>query len=416
MKVLYFHQHFVTPRGAGAVRSYAMARRLIERGHQVTMVCGSVGGGNTGLTGPFVNGSRRGWVDGIDVIELNLSYSNHDGLVKRTLTFLKFAARSVGLALRQDYDLIFATTTPLTAGIPGIFARWVRRKPFVFEVRDLWPELPRAMGVIRNPLVLWAMGILEWVSYRSARRLIGLSPGIVQGIQHCGVPEKRIALVPNGCDMDIFAASAVPWRPDGVEPTDLLAVFAGTHGVANGLDSVLDAAGELKRRGRKDIKLLLIGDGKLKEPLRARAKREGLSNVLFHDPVNKARLAGLMASTDVGLQVLANVPAFYYGTSPNKFFDYIAAGLPVLNNYPGWLAELIGRNHCGFSVPPGDAPAFAEALERAADDRATLQAMGARGRELATREFDRRLLADQWVDVIEQACIGTDYPSGAIRS
>ena len=403
MKVLYFHQHFVTPHGAGAIRSYAMARRLIERGHQVTMVCGSIGGGNTGLSGPYENGLRRGWVDGIDVIELDLAYSNHDGLAKRSLTFLKFALRSVWLALREPYDLVFATTTPLTAGIPGIAARWLRGKPFVFEVRDLWPELPRAMGVIRNPVVLGAMSVLEWTSYRSAQGLVGLSPGIVEGISHRGVRRERIALVPNGCDLDLFAQDAARWRPDGIAPSDLMVVFAGTHGVANGLDAALDAAAELKRRGRNDIKLLLIGNGKLKPALQARATREGLDNVVFHDPVNKARLVGLMAATDVGLQALANVPAFYFGTSPNKFFDYIAAGLPVLNNYPGWLAEMIRDYRCGFAVPPDDPVAFADALEPAASDRAALQAMGRRGRALAEQEFDRAVLANRWVDTLEQA-------------
>ena len=254
------------------------------------------------------------------------------------------------------------------------------------------------MGVIRNPLVLWAMGVLEWASYRSAHRLVGLSPGIVEGIAHRGVPRDRIASVPNGCDLGIFAGKAQPWRPAQVRAIDLMAVFAGTHGMANGLDAVLNAAAELKRRGRDDIKMVLIGQGKLKAGLQARAAREGLDNVVFHDPVNKARLAGLMAATDLGLQVLANVPAFYYGTSPNKFFDYIAAGLPVLNNYPGWLAEMITENRCGFAVPPDDPVAFADALEQAAADRNTLKAMGQRGRALAETQFDRFKLADRWVD------------------
>jgi len=398
MKILYFHQHFVTPRGAGAIRSYAMACKLIDHGHQVTMVCGSVGGGNTGLNGPFIDGMRRGAVDGIDVIELDLAYSNADGLFKRALTFLKFAMRSVKLALTESYDLVFATTTPLTAGIPGIAARWLRGKPFVFEVRDLWPELPRAMGVIRNPVVLWAMGVLEWLSYRSAHRLIGLSPGIVDGIAQRGVNRDCIVSVPNGCDLDIFAAKADPWRPVGIKPSDLMAVFAGTHGMANGLDAVLDVAVELKRRGRCDIKLLLIGQGKLKPALQLRAQKEGLDNVVFHDPVNKVRLAGLMASTDVGLQVLANVPAFYYGTSPNKFFDYIAAGLPVLNNYPGWLADMINQHGCGFAVPPNDPKAFADALVLAANDKPTLQSMGKKSHALAQSQFDRQVLAERWVE------------------
>jgi glycosyltransferase involved in cell wall biosynthesis len=404
MNVLYFHQHFSTPKGSAGIRSYEMARRLLARGHRVTMVCGSYGGGETGLMMPFVGGRRSGQVEGIDVIEFDLAYSNSHGFVQRALVFLKFALRSIGLVFTERYDVVFATTTPLTAGIPGIFARWLRGKPFVFEVRDLWPELPRAMGVIRNPGVLWALSLLEWASYRSAHRLIGLSPGIVEGIRHRGVRRELIALVPNGCDLQLFADSPEPWRPADVAPDDLLAVFAGTHGMANGLDAVLDAAAELQRRGRVDIKLLLVGQGKLKPGLQQRAQREGLDNVVFHDPVNKARLAGLMAATDIGLQTLANVPAFYYGTSPNKFFDYIAAGLPVLNNYPGWLADLITANGCGFAVPPDNPQAFADALEQAARDRPALREMGRRGQALARSDFDRALLSQRWVDWLEGAC------------
>ena len=406
MKVLYYHQHFSTPQGSTGTRSYAMARHLLQAGHEVTMVCGAYAGGQTGLTGPYRDGLRAGRVDGIQVIELELPYANRDGFLKRALTFLKFAWRSAGIALRRDYDVVFATTTPLTAGIPGICARWLRGKPFVFEVRDLWPELPKAMGVITNPVVLWAMGVLEWLSYRSAQRLVGLSPGIVDGIARRGVARERITLIPNGCDLDIFGASAAPaapWRPDGVGADELMAVFTGTHGIANGLDAVLDAAAELRRRGRVDIKLVLIGDGKLKPALQARAQAEGLDNVVFHPPVGKGKLAGLMAATDVGLQILANVPAFYYGTSPNKFFDYLASGLPVLNNYPGWLAEIISRQQCGYAVPPDDPVAFADALCHAADHRPALVAMGARARELAVAEFDRERLAGQFVAWLEGA-------------
>jgi len=401
MRILYFHQHFSTPKGATGIRSYEMARRLVAQGHQVTMVCGSYGGGNTGLTGPFLSGKREGKVEGIDVIEFDLAYANSDGFLKRAVSFLKFALRSIGVALTARYDLVFATTTPLTAGIPGIFARWLRNKPFVFEVRDLWPELPKAMGVIRNPVVLWGMSLLEWASYRSAHRLIGLSPGIVEGIVSRGVDPSKVAMIPNGCDLDIFDAPAQPWRPDGVNASHLMAVFAGTHGMANKLDAVLDAAACLKARGRDDIRLVLIGQGKLKPALVSRAKAERLDNVIFHDPVNKERLAGLMASADLGLQLLANVRAFYFGTSPNKFFDYIASGLPVLNNYPGWLAEMIVREDCGFAVAPENPEAFADALEQAASDRAALKAKGERGRQLAAREFDRKLLSGQFVQWLE---------------
>lgn len=398
MHILYFHQHFSTPQGSTGIRSYEMARHLIHRGHQVTMVCGSYCGGKTGLKNGFIHGKREGEVDGIRIIEFNLAYSNNDSLLKRSALFLKFALKSVGLALTEKYDVVFATTTPLTAGIPGILARWLKRKPFVFEVRDLWPELPKQMGVIKNPLVLGLLSLLEWMSYRSAQRCIGLSPGIVEGIKNRGVKNEKITLIPNGCDLDIFASNVTPWRPEGISDGDLIAVFTGTHGMANGLDAALDTAKELLyQRGRNDIKLVFVGQGKLKANLQRRAQQEQLANVVFHEPVNKVQLAGLMRSADIGMQLLANVPAFYYGTSPNKFFDYISAGLPVINNYPGWLAEMIEESMCGYSVPPDDPIAFADALEHAADNRELLVNMGKNARELAERDFRRSDLADHWV-------------------
>ncbi|MBM5168414.1 glycosyltransferase family 4 protein [Vibrio parahaemolyticus] len=398
MNILYFHQHFSTPKGSTGIRSYEMAKRLIHHGHNVTMVCGTYGGGETGLESEFIAGKREGVVDGIRIIEFDLAYSNSDGFLKRSMTFVKFALKSIGLAFTEKYDVLFATTTPLTAGIPGIFARWLRGKPFVFEVRDLWPELPKEMGVIKSPIILGLMSLLEWASYRSANRCIGLSPGIVEGIKKRGVPKDKIAMVPNGCDLSIFTQPSEPWRPEGVAQEDLMAVFTGTHGMANGLDAVLDAATELQSRGRNDIKLVLVGQGKLKPQLEAKAKEMQLNNVVFHPPVNKQKLAGLMASADVGMQVLANIPAFYYGTSPNKFFDYISAGLPVINNYPGWLAGMIEDSQCGFTVAPENPQAFANALEQAADNREALVNMGASARQLAESQFDRQLLADKWVE------------------
>lgn len=398
MRILYFHQHFSTPKGATGIRSYQMARALVQQGHQVTMVCGSYGLGSTGINAPFKNGSREGVVDGIRVVEYELAYSNKHGFVQRSMLFLKFALRSLKLALTADFDVAFATTTPLTAGIPGIAARWLRGKKFVFEVRDLWPELPKAMGAITNPAVLAAMSLLEWMSYRSAHRCVALSPGIKDGIARLGVPPERIRMVPNGCDLEIFSGLKLePWRPAGVSPDDLMVIFSGTHGLANGLDAVLDAAKVLKARGRMDIKLVLVGDGKLKPTLKERVARENLTAVVFLDSIPKAKLAGLLAASDVGMQILANVPAFYYGTSPNKFFDYLAASKPVITNYPGWVADLITEADCGFAISPEDPSAFVDALETAAADRKKLRLMGEKAGKLARSHFDRNDLAKDWV-------------------
>src|SRR5258708_3716059 len=309
MHILYFHQHFTTPDGSSGTRSYEISKRLLASGHRVTMVCGAAALSKSGLSGPFLNGRRESSVDGIYVIELELPYSNYQSFLRRSLTFLRFAFRSVILALRLDYDIVFATSTPLTAALPGIAARWLRRKPFVFEVRDLWPELPRAMGVIRNPLMLLMMDWLEYVAYHSANSCVALSPGIAQGITRRGVPESRVVIAPNGCDLDLFAPNAAQPLVEipGLTPAAFVAAFTGAHGVANGLDAVLDAAAELRVRGRTDIFFIFIGEGKEKSDLIKRAQHEKLRNCLFVDPMSKKALAQFLCRrANVGLMILAN--------------------------------------------------------------------------------------------------------------
>jgi len=181
-----------------------------------------------------------------------------------------------------------------------------------------------------------------------------------------------------------------------------VAVFTGAHGMANGLDAVLDAAHVLLRRGRRDIVLAFIGDGKLKPRLVARAEKEGLTNCLFLDPMPKNKLNQVVSCCDVGMMILDDVPAFYYGTSPNKFFDYISSGLPVLNNYPGWLAELIGEHRCGIAVPPRNPEAFADALCELADNPDLRREYGRNARLLAEQMFSRDRLANQFVDWLEK--------------
>src|SRR5688500_8543517 len=274
MKVLYFHQHFTTPSIGGGTRSYEFAKRLIARGHSVCVVCGEVVKLN--LPQSSTKGIFRGNVDGIDVIQISLPYSNKDGISKKAWTFLKFAYHGVKIALKEKYDILFATSTPLTAGIPGIMMKCFRKKKFIFEVRDLWPELPRALGM-KNPFLLWGMNILEWLSYRSANACIGLSPGICQGIAKRSSKNKRIEFIPNGCDLDIFKkGNRSDLLLEGICPTDTVAVFTGAHGISNGLDSVLDAAAQLKKLKRTDIILVFIGDGKLKPALMKRAKEDDL--------------------------------------------------------------------------------------------------------------------------------------------
>lgn len=404
MKVLYFHQHFTTPTIGGATRSYEFAKKLLERGHQVTVVCGEIA--KFDLPATKSKGIYRGDVDGIDVMQIKLPYSNNDGIAKRAMVFIKFAWKGIRIALQEEYDLLFATSTPLTAGLPGIWMKWFgKRKPtFIFEVRDLWPELPKALGM-KNPFLLWSMGILEKQSYRTADACIGLSPGICEGIGKRAQTNKRIEMIPNGCDLDIFKpGNRENLQLNGVSKTDTIAVFTGAHGIANGLDAVLDMAAELKRLNRNDIKIVFIGSGKVKSQMVERAKREHLDNCLFFDPVPKTQLKDIVASANIGLMVLKNVPAFYYGTSPNKFFDYIASGLPVINNYPGWLADMIQDNECGEVVLPDQPKLFADALIKLADNPELRQQYGVNARKLAEYDFSRDILANRFVDFLEEVC------------
>lgn len=247
------------------------------------------------------------------------------------------------------------------------------------------------------------MNILEWLSYHCADACVGLSPGICEGIKRRSQPGKRISMIPNGCDLKIFKPSSRDnLSLEGISKTDKVAVFTGAHGIANGLDAVLDAAAVLKTKQRTDIVLAFIGDGKMKPHLMERARKEQLDNCRFYNPMPKKELNKVVASADLGLMVLADVPAFYYGTSPNKFFDYISSGLAVLNNYPGWLADMIQENKLGIVVPPKDANAFAEGLISLLDDDTYRTGCGQRARAFAEANFSRKSLADKFVSFLEE--------------
>lgn len=404
MKILYFHQYFKTPDVAGGTRSYAMARHLTEEGHKVTMVCLISDNAISITRNEDKKGTQRGSVEGIDMIEFDLEYSNKLSFTQRTLVFIKYSLRCIGLIFTEDYDLVFATSTPLTAGIPGIIMKITgKRKPFIFEVRDLWPELPREMGIIKNRFVLWMMDILESLSYNRADACIALSPGISEGIKKKLKKQKPVHMIPNGCDLELFKPGKTrKCIIQGVDEGDLVAIFTGAHGYANGLDSALDAARELMKTGHAgNIKLVFIGDGILKEHLLKRKSNEGLDNCIFLDPVPKKKLGEFFNAADIGLMLLSNVPAFYYGTSPNKFFDYISTGLPVFNNYPGWVADMIIEGNCGLVVRPDDPQAFASGLIHLSNNKHLLEFMGLNARKMAEKDFDRQILAENFKCVLE---------------
>lgn len=387
--------------GASGTRSYEMSKRLMRAGHRVTMICGEYAYG--GVTSDRHQRVTEHDVDGIRVLCVAEPYGNEMGFTRRLMAFGRFARTATRVVGKLDADLVFATSTPLTVGIPGMKGAKRLRVPFVFEVRDLWPELVIAMGVLRNPLLVAYARRLERKIYRAAQRVIALAPGIKEGICKTGYPADKVPVIPNSSDLELFGPSDEPLTDARFGPPgDLKLVFTGAHGQANGLDAVLDAAAELKLRSEKGVQFVFIGEGGQKERLMERSSREGLDFMInWIGSIPKEELARLLPRFDAGMMILKNVPSFYYGTSPNKFFDYIASGLPVLNNYPGWLADMIEENRCGIVVPPNDPAAFADAVIRMRDRRSELPAMGQRARKLAEKEFSRDLLGDRLVKTLE---------------
>ena len=403
MHVAYIHQHFSTTRGATGTRSYEMSQRLLRAGHRVTMICGAYEAGDQSA-----ESSERVTeceIDGIRVLRVAEPYANRMGFSRRVLAFGRFARTATQLVCRLDADLVFATSTPLTVGIPGMKGAQRLHVPFVFEVRDLWPELAIALGIIRNPVLKWYTRRLERKIYYASDRIIALAPGIKEGICRTGYPADRVAMIPNSCDLDLFRPTdEIRWDERFGSPDEFRLVFTGAHGLANGLDAVLKAAVELKRRDVTGIRFVFIGDGGQREGLMRCSHAEGLDPLItWVKPIPKKELARILPQMDIGMMLLKNVPAFYYGTSPNKFFDYIACGLPVLNNYPGWIAELIEGNRCGVVVPPDDPQSFADAVIRLRDASDDLVAMGRRARQLAESQFSRDVLGDHLVAVLESS-------------
>ena len=410
MHIAYIHQHFQTPQDKGGTRSYEMSLRLIAVGHRVTVVSGAMEGAGerVGLEGD----GKTVNIDGIDVHYINEPYENRMSFWQRVAVFRRFAKKAERIVEQVRPDLIFATSTPLTVGEPARKAAQRLKVPFVFEVRDLWPELPIAMGIIRNPLLIGYLKHMERRIYRAARHCIALSPGMKDGIVETGYPAERVTIIPNAADLARFKPNRSLPRDEWLG--DLACcrfVFSGAHGEANGLDALIDAAIALKARAESGIQFICIGYGKLKPRLIERARAAGLGDmIIWCGPVPKQRLAALLPTFDVGLMLLKNVPAFYRGTSPNKFFDYIASGLPVLNNYPGWLADMITQEDFGRVVPPDDAEAFADACIWFRDNSAARIAMGGRARAYAKREHSRDRRADQFIATLERVHREWDRP------
>ncbi|MFQ5807881.1 MAG: glycosyltransferase family 4 protein, partial [Phycisphaerae bacterium] len=310
MHVAYIHQHFTTPTGYSGTRSYEMSQRLLRARHRVTMIAGAGSASNL----RFDPGKRvtEQEVDGIHVLGVSEPYANVMTYARRILAFGRFARTATRLVRSLDADLVFATSTPLTVGLPGMKGAKALGVPFVFEVRDLWPELPIVLGIVKNPLLVWYLKRMERRIYQAAHRIVALSPGVRDGICRTGYPAERVTMIPNSADTTLFRPAADK-RLDARfgPPEDFRLVFTGAHGPANGLDAVLDAAVVLRRRNVRGIRFVFIGWGRERERLIQRSRSDGtIDTISWLKAMPKRELAAILPRMDVGMMILKNVPAF----------------------------------------------------------------------------------------------------------
>ncbi len=399
MKILYLHQYFNTPEKGGGIRSYAFSRRFVEKGYKVIMLTKQLKNSS-----PFKKGVRYTKIDDIDVYEVPVVYFSDMSFKKRMKSFLLFAWKAIkeGRKLEKP-DIIFATSTPLTIGIPALYLSWYFKVPFVFEVRDLWPEAPIQMGAIRNKFVIFLLRKFEKKIYKKAAHIVALSPGMKEGIRKTGVSEEKISMIPNSSDLDIFHPD-IPhdeiYEKNSIPRKNIIS-YAGKINEANGVNIIIEVAKHLQER--EDILLVLAGEGRYKEEIQENAERLGLKNLKFLGPIPKDGVAQLYGLSKGCLVLFKNIPILKTN-SPNKFFDALAAGRPVITNMGGWVGDLIEKYGIGFSIDNNkenqESVEIAKAIEALVDNPDKTKKMGHNARELAEQEFDRDKLFAQLEKVI----------------
>ena len=417
MHILWLHPYFATPSGWGSVRTYEFGRRFVAAGHAVDVLC-------CAAYDPSLTGQRQVDVAGMQVVVSRTRYRPQMGFWARVASFFSFAGFAIWHVLRHGsrYDLIITSSGPLTMAIPALLARWIHKTPFVFEVIDVWPDAAIEAGVLRNRLLQGVAFQLEACAYRQARRIVTCSTGMTERIvrkgahratgwrsynAHRAIEEVshgahangyagKIATISNCCDLDVF-------RPDpvrrmaarmalGLREDQFVILYAGAMGRSNAVDDLVQAAERMASDTR--AVWLLAGDGAESEKLRR------IVNGRFCGRLAREQLVDLYQAADAAVVSFLHAPLFYEN-SPNKFFDAIAAGLPVVFNRSTWLEPDIVNYQCGF-VCQGEQPGveMADRLRALARDPALRRRLGAGARRLAEERFSRDKLAEQYVGVL----------------
>lgn len=399
MHILYIHQYFNTDRMPGSTRSLELARRLVQRGHQVSVLTAD----------RTVDRRKKKWYvtleDDIMVHWLPLPYSNSMSFLRRMMVFRTFARRAAKRAMQIDADIVYATSTPLTVARPAEKIRNHKNIPVVFEVRDLWPELPIAVGALKTRFERNKAEKLEQAAYANADEIVALSPGIKQGIVNKGYPEQKIRVIPNSCDIDYFQIDpartrelrhAYRWLED--RP---LVLYAGQQGMINNLHYLVDIAAQMKTLN-PEVRFLVVGDGAEHQKIRKKASEQGLLDDTFFmmEEHPKYNMPLLFSLADVTCSLFLNLEEMQ-NNSANKFFDSLAAGKAVMINYVGWQADLLRSHEAGIVVPPEDAATAAKQLNDLLTYPDRLQRTCRNAQKLAG-EFDRERHGQELIEVLER--------------
>lgn len=401
MRVVYVSQYFVRDDQPGGVRHWHHTRALAAAGHDVEVVTSYVQHKERNVPERY-RGRRvvREEEDGLVVWRTYSTPGYGRDMRSRVSSYATFALWSaVATARAGDPDVVVASSPSLPSAAAAAHVARARGARFLLEVRDLWPDSAVAMGLVGNGRALEAARAMERFVYRRADRIVALTEGIAEGLVEAGVHPSSITLITNGIDMPGNGSSPTPSRDVPVDDNQFVVMYVGAHGTYSSLGTVLDAAERL--RDRRDLHVILVGDGDQKPGLVEEARRRALTNVTFADAVPKRDVPAWLARADACVLPYQDIPLFA-GALPNKTFDYLGAARPIAAAAPrGELTRLVESARCGIAVPPEDGAALAEAFARLADDRDESRAMGERGADFARERYDRRMLAERFVATVE---------------
>ncbi len=407
MRILYVSQYFPPEMGAPAARVHELSREWVRQGHEVTVLT-AFPHHPTGIKAARDRGvlTRREKVDGIDVVRTYVLAAANKGTVKRMLSYASFMASAVTIGRFRvgRPDVVIATSPQLLCGLAGHLLAKSLGVPFVFEVRDLWPESILAVEALREGVFIRTLKALARYLYRRCDRIVTVGEGYKRGIHsRYDIPEDKMDVVRNGIDTSLF----VPQPRDGEIRRQygwgdrFVSMYVGTHGMAHGLQHVLEAARAM--RDDPDKLFVFVGEGAEKENLKRLADEWKLTNVQFIDQQRKARVPGFYAACDLGLVTLRDTPLFQE-VLPSKIFEYLGMERPVLLTVGGEARQVVESARGGVYTPPGDVPALVNAIEELSGQRERLAEMGRRGRQFVLEHFDRRVLASQYLDILKPLC------------